>query len=178
MNINTGSQICANAQEGNPLAPPQAKANPQHIVKIGEQAPDFTIKYTNGKQEKLSQYRGKVIMLQFTASWCPVCIKEMPFIEEEIYKEHKDNKDFAIFGIDLKEDKATIDKFRKATKITYPIIMDEDGKIFELYAEKDAGVTRNIIIDKDGKIAFLTRLFQREEFDGMKAKIEELLKKQ
>ena len=114
-------------------------------------------------------------MLQFTASWCSVCRKEMPFIEKEIHQVLNSDDNFLLIGIDLKEDKATIEKFQKATGITYPIVLDTDGKIFELYAEAEAGVTRNVIIDKDGKVAFLTRLFDREEFDAMKSKINELL---
>lgn len=78
-------------------------------------------------------------------------------------------------GIDLKEDKAKIEKFVAKTGVTYPILLDTDGAIFELYAEKDAGVTRNVLIDKDGKIAFLTRLFNPEEFNALKAKLVSLL---
>lgn len=152
------------------------KKSPQHIVKVGDEAPNFTITYPDGTQKQLHDLRGKVIMLQFTASWCPVCLKEMPFIEKEIYKKYKNNENFVLLGIDLKENPEEIAKFIKAANITYPIISDLDGKIFELYAEKEAGVTRNIIIDKDGKIAFLTRLFERKEFNGMKAKIKALLK--
>ena len=99
----------------------------------------------------------------------------MPFIEKEIWQVNKDNPDFVLVGIDLKENKATIEKFIKKAKITYPLLLDPDGKIFELYAEKDAGVTRNVIIDRTGKVAFLTRLFDREEFDAMKVKIAEHL---
>ena len=153
----------------------EPKPNPQHKVKIGDMAPDFTIQFLDGTKQKLSEHRGKVIMLQFTASWCSVCRKEMPFIEKEIYQVLKSNDKFLLIGIDLKEDKATIEKFKKATGITYPIAFDTDGKIFELYAEAEAGVTRNVIIDKDGKVAFLTRLYDREEFDAMKSKINELL---
>lgn len=153
----------------------EPKPNPQHKVKIGDMAPDFTIQFLDGTKQKLSEHRGKVIMLQFTASWCSVCRKEMPFIEKEIYSVLKSNDNFLLIGIDLKEDKATIEKFKKATGITYPIAFDTDGKIFELYAEAEAGVTRNVIIDKDGKVAFLTRLYDREEFDAMKSKINELL---
>ena len=153
----------------------EPKPDPKHKVKIGDIAPDFTIQFLDGTKQKLSQHRGKVIMLQFTASWCSVCRKEMPFIEKEIYQVLKSDDNFLLIGIDLKEDKATIEKFKKATGITYPIAFDTDGKIFELYAEAEAGVTRNVIIDKDGKVAFLTRLFDREEFDAMKSKINELL---
>jgi len=153
----------------------EPKPNPQHKVKIGDMVPDFTIQFLDGTKQKLSEHRGKVIMLQFTASWCSVCRKEMPFIEKEIYSVLKSNDNFLLIGIDLKEDKATIEKFKKATGITYPLVLDTDGKIFELYAEAEAGVTRNVIIDKDGKVAFLTRLYDREEFDAMKSKINELL---
>ena len=153
----------------------EPKPDPKHKVKIGDMAPDFTIQFLDGTKQKLSEHRGKVIMLQFTASWCSVCRKEMPFIEKEIYSVLKSNDNFLLIGIDLKEDKATIEKFKKATGITYPLVLDTDGKIFELYAEAEAGVTRNVIIDKDGKVAFLTRLYDREEFEAMKSKINELL---
>jgi peroxiredoxin len=153
----------------------QEKADPKHIVKIGDIAPDFTLTYQDGKTQKLSDLRGKVIMLQFTASWCSVCLKEMPHIEKEIWQKYKNNKNFVLRGIDFKENLQTIKKFVKAAKVTYPILLDTSGAIFELYAEKDAGVTRNIIIDKNGKIVFLTRLFDQKEFDAMKEKIAELL---
>jgi hypothetical protein len=99
----------------------------------------------------------------------------MPFIEAEIWQKLKNNPDFVLIAIDFKESPEKIPPFLKAAKTTYPMALDTNGAIFELYAEKDAGVTRNIIIDKFGKIAFLTRLFSREEFDAMKTKIDELL---
>jgi len=139
------------------------KVDPQHRVKIGDEAPNFTLKFLDGTTKQLRDLRGNVIMLQFTASWCSVCLKEMPFIEEEIWKVHKENHSFKLFGIDFKEDRETIEKFIQKTKVSYPILLDEDGKIFELYAEKGAGVTRNVIIDKQGKVRFLTRLFVRED---------------
>ena len=60
------------------------------------------------------------------------------------------------------------------TGITYQIIRDYNSKIFNLFAEQKAGVTRNVIINQKGEIAFLTRLFERKEFDEMKKTIEEL----
>ena len=139
-----------------------------HIVQVGQVAPDFEIEYLDGTKIKLSSLRGKVVMLQFTASWCSVCRKEMPHIESEIYQKLKDSPDFKLVGIDLKEDAETIKKFSKSTGITYPLTLDSAGRKFELYAAKDAGVTRNIIIDREGKIVLLTRLYNTEEFEKMK----------
>ena len=69
-------------------------------------------------------------------------------------------------------------KFSKDMAVTYPLALDPGADIFGLFAEKSAGVTRNVIIDRKGKIIFLTRLFEREEFDHMKKVIfDELAKK-
>ena len=59
--------------------------NTGYIVKVGQMAPDFAVTLTDGKTVKLSELRGKVVMLQFTASWCGVCRKEMPFIEQVLH---------------------------------------------------------------------------------------------
>jgi peroxiredoxin len=146
-----------------------------YIVKIGDEAPNFTIKYIDGKTAQLNDIKGKTVMLQFTASWCSVCRKEMPFIESDIWQKHRDKENFVLIGIDLKENVETVEAFTASTGISYPITLDEDGKIFELYAEKDAGVTRNVLIDKEGKIVFLTRLYDENEFENLKQQIEKLL---
>ncbi len=149
-----------------------------YLVKVSDMAPDFTIRFTDGSpSKKLSDLKGSIVMLQFTASWCSVCIKEMPHIEDQIWKAFKD-KGLFLFGVDRKEKTEDVVKFAKKMKITYPLIMDEDGKIFELFADAKAGVTRNVIIDKDGKIVFLTRLFDENEFNVMVKKIEGLLNQQ
>jgi peroxiredoxin len=91
----------------------------------------------------------------------------MPFIEEEIWLPGK-KKGLAVIGIDRDEPLSTVSKFASDMKITYPLALDPGAEIFGLYAEKQSGVTRNVIIDRNGKIIFLTRLFEREEFDKMK----------
>ena len=146
-----------------------------YIVKVGEQAPDFETTTPDGTTVKLSDLKGKVVMLQFTASWCRVCRKEMPHIEADIWNKYKDNPNFALYGVDLDEPVEKVEAFAKQIPVSYPLLLDPQGGAFYKYAEKGAGVTRNVIIDKEGKIAFLTRLFKQEEFDQMKSKIEELL---
>lgn len=148
----------------------------KYLVKVGDAAPDFTMSMPDGSVMKLSDLRGKVVMLQFTASWCGVCRKEMPFIESDIWQKHKSNPEFALYGIDRDEPAETVLAFAKKTGVTYPIGLDPKAGIFELYAEKDAGITRNIIIGKDGKIVMLTRLYDPEEFNEMVKVIDNLLK--
>jgi len=148
----------------------------KYKVKIGDIAPDFEMEMPDGSKMKLSSLRGKIVMLQFTASWCGVCRKEMPFIESDIWQKHKNNSNFALFGIDREEPAETVIAFAKKTGVTYPIGLDPKAEIFQLFAEKDAGITRNVIIDKDGRIVMLTRLFDQDEFNEMVKFIDDLLK--
>lgn len=147
-----------------------------YIVKIGQQVPDFDLATTDGKTIRMADLKGKVVMLQFTASWCSVCRKEMPHIETDIWKKHKSNKNFALYGIDLDEPKDIVEKFAKQIPVTYPLALDPKGGIFYQFAEIGAGVTRNVIIDKTGKIVYMTRLYKEEEFAEMKSMIADLLK--
>ena len=147
-----------------------------YIVRIGEIAPDFTITLTDGKQVTLSSLRGKVVMLQFTASWCGVCRKEMPFIEKDIWLKHKYNADFALIGIDRDEPLEKVLAFAKSTGVTYPLGLDPGADIFAKYALRDAGITRNVLIDREGKIVKLTRLYNEEEFASLVQQINEMLK--
>ena len=147
-----------------------------YLVKVGDIAPNFSMKLTSGKTIKLSNLKGKVVMLQFTASWCSVCRKEMPFIEQDIWQKHKSNPHFALIAIDRDEPLETVQKFAKSIPITYPIGLDPKADIFALYAQREAGITRNVIIDKSGKIVFLTRLYDEAEFKKMTEVIDGLLK--
>jgi peroxiredoxin len=138
-----------------------------YLVKVGDKAPDFTINEAGGKSYKLSDLKGKIVMLQFTASWCSVCRTEMPFIEKEIWQEKK-SAGLVVLGIDRDEPLDKVINFKKDIAVTYPLVLDPGADIFGLFAQKEAGVTRNVIIDRTGKIIFLTRLFEKEEFEQMK----------
>ena len=142
----------------------------EYIVKVGDVAPDFTLELTDGTSFTLSEHRGKVVMLQFTAGWCGVCRKEMPFIERDIWQRHKNNSDFVLVGIDREETKEQIDAFIKKVGTTYPIAMDTNAD-----ALRNSGITRNVLIDKDGRIVMLTRLFNEDEFKSLVERIDAML---
>lgn len=166
-----GIQVPISAQKAN-----DAKADSTGlIVRVGDLAPDFTVKLTDGTQVTLSSLRGKVVMLQFTASWCGVCRKEMPHIESRIWQRHKGNPQFALLGIDRDEPLATVNQFVKKTGVTYPMALDPGADVFALYAEREAGITRNILIDRDGRIVKTTRLYNETEFSSLVEAIDKLL---
>lgn len=146
-----------------------------YIVKVGDMAPDFAMELTDGDILKLSSLRGKVVMLQFTASWCGVCRKEMPFIEKDIWQKHKENPEFALIGIDRDEPLDVVVEFGKKVGVTYPLALDPGADIFAKYADRKAGITRNVLIDREGKIVMLTRLFDEDEFAALCKKIDEIL---
>jgi len=147
-----------------------------YIVEIGQQMPEIEMKLIDGTTVTTADLKGKVTMLQFTASWCGVCRKEMPHIEKEIWQKHKNNDDFVLIGVDLDEPLKKVKKFASDMKISYPLALDPGGEIFYTFAAQGAGVTRNVIIDRKGKIVYMTRLFKEEEFNEMVEVIKILLK--
>ncbi|MBO5961307.1 MAG: TlpA family protein disulfide reductase [Paludibacteraceae bacterium] len=145
-------------------------------VKVGQLAPDFQATLVDGSSFSLKQCKGKVVMLQFTASWCGVCRKEMPHIEQRIWQRHKDNPNFILLGVDRDEPLDKVKAFMLSTGVTYPMALDPGADIFALYAERNAGITRNVLIGKDGKIVMLTRLYKEQEFNLLVQTIDQLLK--
>lgn len=148
-----------------------------YLVKVGDVAPDFSLKYTDGRDFTLSKMRGKVVMLQFTASWCGICRKEMPHIESDIWQRHKDNPDFILVGVDREETKDVVEEYTKKLGTTYPMLLDDKGDVFSSYAVRKSGITRNVLIDKDGRIVMLTRRYVEPEFKELVATIDSLLSK-
>ena len=145
-----------------------------YLVKIGEFAPEISLDLISGEKINLSELRGNVVVLQFTASWCSVCRKEMPHLEKDVWQRFKD-KDLMLIGIDRDEPIEIVKKFKKEMGVTYPIALDPGAEHFSKFAPKEAGVTRNIVIEKTGKIVLVTRLFDKDEDDQMIKVIEGLL---
>ena len=144
-----------------------------YIIEVGDMAPDFEMEFTNGQKTKLSELRGKIVILQFTASWCSVCRLEMPQLEKDVWQKYKD-QNVLLIGVDRDEPLEIVIAFQKKIGTTYPLALDPGANIFGLFANKEAGVTRNVVIDKTGKIVFLTRLFEEEEYQEMLSVLKKL----
>ena len=116
---------------------------------------DFTLYDQNGKEHKLSDYKGKTVFLNFWATWCPPCKAEMPYIEQ-LYKEYnKNNKDVVILGVaspnlDREGSKEDIIEFLQQEKYTFPVVMDNNGELAYQYGISAYPTT--FIIDKEGYI--------------------------
>ena len=154
----------------------QNNDNRGYRVNVGEVPPELNFSLLDGTPITNENLKGKVVVLQFTASWCSVCIKEMPHLEKEVWQQFKDD-DFILIGIDLKEEREKVENFIQTVGVTYPFTIDEDGSLFEAFTLPNAGVTRNIVLDKSGKIIMLTRLYDEKEFAKMIDVIKEELKK-
>ncbi len=161
------------AQEQKPDSVEKNK-NRGYIVNIGDEPGNIKLNLTDGGTLYLHDLRDKIVVLQFTASWCSVCRKEMPHLEKEVWQRFK-NDDLILIGVDFDETLDKVVAFKEKMKTTYPMALDPDALIFQEFAHKQSGVTRNVVIDKNGKIAYLTRLYDRNEFEGMVRKIEELM---
>jgi peroxiredoxin len=115
----------------------------------GEIPPDFKLKDLQGREVSLKSYRGKVVLLNFWATWCPSCRKEIPSMVK-LYESYK-NKGLEIIGINLdKLDKSGIEKFSLEYNITFPILLDPTGKTAALYGITALPAT--FILDRNGKI--------------------------
>ncbi len=148
----------------------------EFTAKIGDEIPEFTLTLSNGKKVSSNEWRGKVVMLQFTASWCGICRKEIPFIQRDIWAKFKRNTGFLLFGVDRDEPLEKVKNYQKEMNIDYPLAVDQNAEVFSLFADKKAGVTRNILINREGKIVYMTRLFKENEFREMVEMIGLLLK--
>jgi peroxiredoxin len=114
-----------------------------------ETSPDFTLKDLKGEEVSLKRFRGKIVLLNFWATWCPPCRKEIPSMIK-LYKRYND-KGLEIIGVNLdRMNKSGVEKFSSEYNINFPILLDPTGKTATLY-----GITvlpATFILDQNGKI--------------------------
>jgi len=108
----------------------------------------FSLPLLNGGSASLSSYKGKVLILNFWATWCPPCRAEMPSMET-LYRRFK-NQGLEILAVDLGEDPATVQQFIRQNSYTFPVLLDKDNKVNPLYGIRSIPTT--YIIDREGKI--------------------------
>lgn len=135
-------------------------------------APDFSLKDQYGVVHSLKKYKGKVIFLNFWATWCPPCKKEMPDIEN-IYKEYgKNKKDVVILGVNSEKTK-DVKKFLSEKNYSFPTVIDENSEVMRKYFIQ--AFPTSFVIDKEGNVyGYVMGGLTGEQ---IKQVIEEVLKK-
>ena len=151
----------------------ETKTEATTLVGAGETAPGFTVELTDGSRLSLEELRGKVVLLNFWATWCPPCQEELKRVQKEIVDRFK-GKDFVFLAISREETKEQVKKFRERNGYTFPMGLDPERRIYSKFAT--ATIPRNFIIDKKGKIVEIEIGYTKESFAKMIEKLEQLLK--
>lgn len=117
-------------------------------VEVGGKAPDFSLRDMEGKLVTLSSFKGKVVMLEFWATWCPPCRTSVPYLQA--LDDKYSSKDFTLLTVSEDSDFSTLKPFVKEYDIKYPVLFD-DSKVADLFKVKS--VPTIMLIDKNGRIA-------------------------
>jgi peroxiredoxin len=119
-----------------------------NAVKVGKEAPNFSLEQLNGPAITLSDLRGKGVVLNFWGTWCEPCKSEMPALQKQ-YEMYKD-KGLVIIGVNIGQAPATVDPFVKQLGVSFPILLDRQSQITKLY--RIGPIPTTFFIDPDGEV--------------------------
>jgi peroxiredoxin len=122
-----------------------------HAGEVSGKAPDFTLKSNTGKNIKLSEHRGEVVLLNFWASWCGPCRQEMPLLEQ--LHERYSSYGFTVMGVNVEEDSSKAKKMLRDVPVTFPVLFDTQNKASKSY--KVSAMPSTVMIDRDGNMRYL-----------------------
>lgn len=113
-------------------------------IAIGEEAPNFTLRNLDGEEVSLIDYRGKIVLINFWATWCKYCDIEMP----DLQKLDKENEDLVVLAVDVMEEKSLVEEYVEKGGYDFQVVLDEDGDIAKLYLV--SAFPTSYFVDKDG----------------------------
>jgi peroxiredoxin len=142
-------------------------------VKAGEKAPDFTCKTISGEEFALGEQRGRVVLVNFFATWCGPCLEELPHLEKEILQKYADRKDFRLIVIGREHNTGELEKFAKEKKLSLPMAPDPKREIYGKYAEQF--IPRNFVVGKDGTVKLASGGYTESSFQEIVLTIEKEL---
>lgn len=147
-----------------------ANAKSKH-VELSEPSKDFILKSNKGKNIRLSDLRGQVVLINFWASWCAPCRQEMPLLDK-IYQRYN-SAGFELLGVNTDEDQAEADRVLGKTPVSFPILYDGDNKVSKLY--KNDAMPMSVLVDCDGNMTYLHRGYVPGDEKIYKKRIKQLL---
>ena len=131
-------------------------------------APDFTLKTRDGSNIRLAEQKGQVVMLNFWASWCGPCRKEMPLLEKIQQKYAR--LGFQLIGMNVDEDSAAAERFLQDISISFPVALDNTGKVSKQY--NVSAMPTTVMIDRNGNIRNIHKGYK----DGDEKQYEKMIK--
>jgi len=144
------------------------------LTKIGQPVPEIEWVTLDGQKFDTRSLRGKVVLINFFATWCGPCLEEMPHLQKDIFQKLK-SKNFAMIAIGREHNSTELKDFRKKREFTIPMAADPDRKIYGRFATQY--IPRSYVIAADGKIAFQSVGYTEPEFKKMLEAIDKELKK-
>ena len=140
-------------------------------ISKGQKVPEFTFTTTRGKELSTESLRGKVVLYNFFATWCPSCMKEMPALQDQVWKKYGNNEDFFMVSIGREQNMKKMETFKKEKGYDFHFAPDTGRVIYGKFAEKY--IPRNVVVNKEGTIVYQNTGYTEEEFQNMMAVIEE-----
>ncbi|MBO9594185.1 MAG: TlpA family protein disulfide reductase [Niabella sp.] len=142
----------------------------------GTQVPDFGFALKKGGDSvRISDYKGRVVLINFFATWCGPCRAELPRVQQEIWNQYKNNPRFALFVFGREEGWDKMNAFVQQTKFSFPVLADPDRRVFSLFA--DSFIPRNLVLDETGKIIYRSVGYDKKEFEELLALLKKHLAK-
>lgn len=159
---------------GNRNAKQKDETEATTLVKVGETAPEFTVGMFDGSEVSLEQLRGKVVLLNFWATWCPPCREELSHVQTEIIDRFA-GRPFVFLPVSRGESRQDVAAFREKSGYTFPMGLDSARVVYDRYASNF--IPRNFLIGPDGKVLLASVGYDDEEFQELIRAIEEALAK-
>ncbi|GBR38140.1 thiol-disulfide oxidoreductase ResA [Neoasaia chiangmaiensis NBRC 101099] len=144
---------------------PAVAAGDDHVV-VGDRLPEFSVPELGGGNFSTVATRGKVVVVNFWATWCGPCQMEMPHIQQDIWQKYKDRPDFAFVAIAREQDAAKVGPFhQKHPDYTFPLGLDADRHVYAQFATR--GIPRTYVVDQTGKVVFRVEGYTPEDFSQL-----------